>query len=399
MGDQTLKIKNLINVLLTLIGIPYSPIQFHTQSIESPFFQRIGNRSSLVWAVRGTNKSEERIKNNIANEIYLIGDLAKISADNAKDLEQIADIRYSPWDLVLDVEWSSEGDLLFVSSGEKIHVYRIDQYQPMVSFHTGALTHSLAFHPNKNLLASGSRDGMLRLWEIPGDSSSNGSEPSPILSIRAHPKGVNSVVFSPDGKIIASGGNNAAANFWSVETGENLGTVVGGTFSIPAIEFLDNGNELAVVNGGFIRLREVDSERISGTFQAEQPVFCIALNQDESVLVAGDIENMLSIWNTEDAFRTGKEVYPEPIFIGKHSEETESFRALIWDIEIDPGDRLIASAGGDSTVRIWDISNGEQIVTLYSHTSGATSAAFHPSGRALVTGSLDGTVKFWGVIP
>lgn len=326
-----------------------------------------------------------------------LDDLPVITAQNAANLAQVAEIQFSPWDLVMAVAWSPDGKTLALSAGDSIYIYRIQGWQPLASLRIGALTHSLAYSPDGAWLAAGSRDGFLRVWSAGSDLATPG------LVIQAHRKGVNSVAFSPAagplGSVLASGGNDAVARFWDTGSGENLGLMVGGTFAVPSIAFLPDGSQLAVTNGDRIRLRQVGSERIAGTFASDQPLYSLATSPDGAMLAAGGTDNRVRLWGVEQAFRTGQPGYTEPLYLTGHAGRPGTFRSLIWQVVFNPSGELLASAGGDGTVRLWDISSGALLKTLQSHPGGATSVAFHPSGRALASGGLDGFVRVWGALP
>lgn len=60
----------------------------------------------------------------------------------------------------------------------------------------------------------------------------------------------------------------------------------------------------------------------------------------------------------------------------------------------DDGTRL-ATAGADSTVRVWNTASGDEVVVLRGHTSDVLDVAFSPDGRTLVTAGRDNTVRVW----
>ena len=84
-----------------------------------------------------------------------------------------------------------------------------------------------------------------------------------LFSFPAHKKGVNSLAFSPNGNLLATGGNDAVARVWDASSGENQSQMIGGTYAVPDIAFTPDGASLAVVNGEVVRLRDVASGRFA----------------------------------------------------------------------------------------------------------------------------------------
>lgn len=328
-------------------------------------------------------------------------ELAKIGPENANHLQQVGELAFGEWSLATDLAWSPDGRWLAVGAGDAIHLLDLQTWapgaplKPAYSYSTGAFSHGLAFSPDGAWLAAGSRDGLLRVWVMPPV----GEAFEPELQIQAHRKGVNAVTFSPDGLRLASGGNDAVARFWDRGNGKMLGLMVGGTFAVPSIDFTPDGTLLAVVNGPLVRLREVGTERITGTFRWDAPLYRAIFSPDGNLLAASDQDNRVLLWDPATAYRTGREQYPEPQVLAGHRGRSGGYRALVWDLAFSPDSRLLASAGGDGQTLVWDVASGRLLAALAAHPRGAAAAGFNPGGLLLATAGLDGRVRLWGVVP
>ncbi len=324
--------------------------------------------------------------------------ITAITPENAAHVQELHSLTFNPWELVLALAWSPDGTFLAASVGVRLVLLEADSLEVVQSIEIGAFSRGLAFNTQGNLLALGSQDGLVRIWQVQETLEGTVSMIQ-MAEYQAHRKGVNTLVFSPLEDILITGGNDAVVRLWQPLSGELLQQIIGGTYAVPAAMFIPRMNSLALVNGDVIRLRDAEAGNIVGTFRYATWFYSLAYHPMQDLLAAGDIHNRVAIWSLDQAYRSGQERTIEPRFLVGHLGKDGTYRSLVWSVAFNADGSLLASAGGDGRVILWDMDTFSIASILKGHERGVCSVAFAPGGELLASGGLDGSIRLWGLAP
>ncbi len=290
---------------------------------------------------------------------------------------------------------------------------------------------SVAFSPNGQLLASGSRDDTIIVWD-----TATWQPIGPPLA--GHESNVNQVVFSPDGRLLASASRNNII-LWNAVAGEPLfPPFTNHTDWVNSVAFSPDGTVLASAgkDGAIFLWSTATGEPLDVTFTiSDHEIRTIAFSPDGAVLASGGADKNITLWNVA----TGRPLGPaltghigpvnrvqfNPDDGGKTLVSASDDRNIIfWDVKsrqpvdiprsghtdwvndlafgLNPVGAspawLLASASSDNSIILWNAEEDQRYtVPLLNHTEEVRSVAFSPDGQILASGSADGKIFIWNV--
>ena len=233
---------------------------------------------------------------------------------------------------------------------------------------------SVVFSPNGEILAFTSRDNTIKLWDV-----RSGKE---LKTLTGHSDNVFSVVFSPNGKILASGSNDETIRLWDVSSGKELKTSTGYSKSIFSVAFSPNGEILASGSSDkTIKLWSVESGSELKTLTGHSNnVFSVVFSPNGKILASGSYDYNIKLWD---------------IGSGKELKTLTGHSRSVLSVAFSPNGEILASGSNDGTIKLWDVGSGKVLKTLTGHSDGVNFVAFSPNGEMLASGSNDRTVKLW----
>jgi WD40 repeat protein len=319
----------------------------------------------------------------------LPADLPPLTLDNAAQVSGLA-----AWQekAVTDMEWLPGGSILAVANAETISLYDVATRQILRSLYPerkGIM--DIAINPSGNYLVTGSRQGSEKEGYVSTLELWRGPDWKPLGVMYGTPRGLSSLEFSANGKLLAGAFASPveaqnSVEFWSTLTWVITGTVAMGP--VLDVAFSPVADLLAATPNRYA-LKVWDLTKKDWLFTLHTSftgaVNRLAFSPDGQTLASGHYDGTIRVWDMQAGGL---------LFTIQTDEVIES-------LVFSPDGQMLASGGSyaNSFVRLWDAHNGALLNTLEGNTSGVGYLLFSPDSRYLVSGSYDGMLRLWGVRP
>lgn len=198
---------------------------------------------------------------------------------------------------------------------------------------------------------------------------------------------VNSVIFTPDGATLISGGSDRLIKLWRTSDGTLLQTLnTNAPFvhasAVENLSITADGSLLASCSYQLIQLWNLPSGNVRSLNGHTDWVVGVAFSPNGTMLASASFDTTVRIWRPSDGTLL-------KTLTGSGQQRCVAF---------SPDGTLLAAGGGAGIVRVWRTSDWTLVQTLTGHTDDIFVVAFSPDGQTIASGGYDDTVKLWNVV-
>jgi WD40 repeat protein len=246
------------------------------------------------------------------------------------------------------VAFSPDGAMIAAGSQDStISLWDAATERKAAILNAGFFVRSVAFSPDGKTIAAGGDSGDVILW-----NTATGGQ----VSILAMSSEVGALAFSPDGKTLAAGDDDGTVVLWDVGAGRQDGSVSVGSAQVNNVAFSPDGKTFAAANGSDVDVWDTATGKRAATLRVSTGADSVAFSPDGKTIAAGSFSGGdVTLWNTASGRQTA-------VLIAGNNVDHVAFGP--------DGETLAAVAGG--SVELWDVVTGRRTAPWHRAVPSAT---------------------------
>lgn len=285
-------------------------------------------------------------------------------------------------DLVTYVAFGPKGDeLYYMNFSGRMMTWPLPQgegKQVLPPLCTGGKL-ALVFSPDGKTLATAGGGGDVYLYDLTEELKQPTSVHTSVL--KSGGQNVWSLGYSTDGAFLAAGDEAGRLTLWQTATGQQNPEAKVTDRPLYALAFAAQDQAVLVgSNDNKARLIQANDGHCLHTYDFTSGVWSLALSPDGRRFAAGLANGGAAIIE---------------VGTGALVAELKGHSGAIWGVAFSPDGKLLATASGDHTLKVWDAATGQFLFTLIGHTGEVTNVAFAPDSRLLASSAKDNTARLW----
>lgn len=321
-------------------------------------------------------------------------------------------------DLIRNLDFSPDGKFIITSSVDHVvKIWEIESGRLIKAPDSTSVRNTTAtFSPDGHRIAIAS-DSIITIWDWPNQVS--------FTTLKGHKDLVFDIVFSPDGKKLASASLDLTVKIWDINSQQETQSLKGHSGAIFDVAF-SPPCQLDTIGGKYLATASLDStvrvwdlatmNHVAILKGYKNCVINAAFSPNREYLASVSLDNTLKIWNLNSA----EEAIVIKGYTGSFSPDGNKIAIIaaldtvvLWDlglkselirisdtseincIAFSPDGKYLATGMSNGVAKIWGLSTGKQVEKLFLHDSGIANLVFSSDGKRLVTSTFSHGIKVW----
>ncbi|KAM3512184.1 hypothetical protein MY11210_004172 [Beauveria gryllotalpidicola] len=295
---------------------------------------------------------------------------------------------------IMDVSFSPDGRYLASRSCGAAQIWDVQQdWQKIDDFPDsptsdqgfGGEPESVHFSPDSRLIATGGEECRILIWDIESRSRKH--------QIAGHDGGVRALAFSNHGKVLASSGGDKTVCLWDVESADLIKKFAVGDVVLD-VTWSPDDSLLAASSGHDIIIWDVGAKSVLSRFKTRSQgrsslIASLVFSPNGKMLISGGFDGWIKVWSLEDGIPD-----KEALLLQLRGQEE-----IICSLAVTPDNRWLVSGSKGRDLVLWDLQNGDAQVLVSAFANSVTGVDVSTRGELIATSCGDGKIRIFSYSP